>query len=422
MEGGKSMKLWNKNFIIITIGTFISITGGTAMSLALSILIFDQTSSTWLSAIYTVVSLLPSLVLPFLIAPFVDHSNPKKLIVGLDLFTGLLYLLFLFYAVQAGFHYYAYLLFSVVINCVDTVYDLSYQCLYPDLIPNEMKQKGYAVSAMVEPLATAIIAPMITIFYTFLGIEIVFLIEGVSLICAAIFESFIEYEKEIRQEKSFSLVVHFKNYKLELFEGFRYLKKEKGILNICSYAAIHNATTKGRNLMMIAYFQTSPILSTTMYSLLVSTETIGRFIGGIFNYLKCFNREKRYHIIIKLYSLIELFDGITLFMAYPIMIVLRFVIGFLGVSSSTLKEVTIQNYFDSDIRARVNGLNNIAITVGILFMQLCVGALGEIFSYSYVVLGLSVFTLCCMFISLVKNKNEVEKVYLYKMEVMNNGR
>ena len=76
------MQLWNMNFIIITIGTFISITGGTAMSLALSILIFDQTSSTWLSAIYTVISLLPNLALPFLIAPFVDHSNPKKLIVG----------------------------------------------------------------------------------------------------------------------------------------------------------------------------------------------------------------------------------------------------------------------------------------------------------------------------------------------------
>ena len=180
------MQLWNMNFIIITIGTFISITGGTAMSLALSILIFDQTSSTWLSAIYTVISLLPNLALPFLIAPFVDHSNPKKLIVGLDFFSGFLYLIFLFYVVQEGFHYYAYLMFSVIINCVDTVYDLSYQCLYPDLIPNEMKQKGYAVSAMVEPLATAIIAPTITVFYIFWGIEIVFLIEGISLICASI--------------------------------------------------------------------------------------------------------------------------------------------------------------------------------------------------------------------------------------------
>ena len=415
------MQLWNMNFIIITIGTFISITGGTAMSLALSILIFDQTSSTWLSAIYTVISLLPNLVLPFLIAPFVDHSNPKKLIVGLDFFSGFLYLIFLFYVVQEGFHYYAYLMFSVIINCVDTVYDLSYQCLYPDLIPNEMKQKGYAVSAMVEPLATAIIAPMITVFYTFWGIEIVFLIEGISLICASILESFIEYEKKIRRKKDFSFFVHLKKYKLELFEGLQYLKKERGILNICSYAAIHNATSKGRNLMMIAYFQTSPILSTTMYSFLVSAETVGRFVGGIFNYLKYFDRKKRYHIIIKLYSFIELFDGITLFVAYPIMILLRFICGFLGVSSSTLKEVAIQNYFDSDIRARVNGLNNIAITIGILLVQLCVGALGEVLSYSHVVLGLSILTFFCMFRSLVKNKSEVEKVYLYKREVIKNG-
>lgn len=385
------MSLWNKNFIIITIGTFISITGGTAMSLALSILIFDQTSSTWLSAVYTVVSLLPSLVLPFLIAPFVDHNNPKKLIVGLDFFTGSLYLVFLFYVMLEGFHYYVYLMFSIIINCVDTVYDLSYQCLYPYLIPIEMKQKGYAVSAMVEPLATAIIAPMITVFYTFWGIETVFLIEGLSLICASIFESFIDFEKEIKQEKDDSFCVYLKKYKLELFEGLRYLKKERGLLNICSYAAIHNATAKGRNLMMIAYFQTSPILSTTMYSLLVSAETLGRFVGGVFNYLKCFDKKKRYYITIKLYSLIEIFDGITLFMAYPIMILLRFICGFLGVSSSTMKEVAIQNYFDSDIRARVNGLNNIAVTLGILFIQLCVGAVGEVLPFSYVVSGLYIY-------------------------------
>ena len=63
---------------------------------------------------------------------------------------------------------------------------------------------------MVEPLATAIIAPMITVFYTFWGIEIVFLIEGISLICASILESFIEYEKKIRRKKRFFIFCTFK--------------------------------------------------------------------------------------------------------------------------------------------------------------------------------------------------------------------
>ena len=49
------------------------------------------------------------------------------------------------------------------------------------------------------------------------------------------------------------------------------------------------------------------------------------------------------------------------------------------------------------------------ITIGILLVQLCVGALGEVLSYSHVVLGLSILTFFCMFRSLVKNKSEVEK-------------
>ena len=52
-------KLWTKNFTIITLGTLISAIGDAAMALALSLVVFDQTRSTWLSGLYAAISILP---------------------------------------------------------------------------------------------------------------------------------------------------------------------------------------------------------------------------------------------------------------------------------------------------------------------------------------------------------------------------
>ena len=384
------------------------------MSLALSLVIFDKTSSTWLSGIYTAVSLIPSIILPFFLAPMIDQGNPKNLIVRIDLFTRVLYLCFLFYIKEVGFQYHAYLIFSLIISSVDAVYDLAYQCLYPELIPKGLKQKGYAVSAMVEPLAAAIVAPIIAGVYSIFGIEIVFLIEGILLITAAAFESRITYEKAVNKSKKISIRERLKVYKQELMEGLLYIKREKGIRNIYSYLAISNATTKGRNLMTMAYFQSSSLLTTAMYSLLISAETVGRFIGGLFSYIFKIPEEKKYSISIKMYMLFEMFDGILLFMTYPIMIILRFICGFIGVNTGTLREAAVQNYFDRDIRARVNGINNIVISFSMLLIQLIVGALGRYFPYPNIVLVMSIVTLICVAVFLRRNKKEVEYVYQFK--------
>ena len=51
--------LWSHDFIIITLGTLISAIGSTAMSFALSLVVFDHTSSTLMTGIFTAISLMP---------------------------------------------------------------------------------------------------------------------------------------------------------------------------------------------------------------------------------------------------------------------------------------------------------------------------------------------------------------------------
>ena len=401
-------KLWSKNFTIITLGTLISAIGDAAMALALSLVVFDQTQSTWLSGLYAAISILPGISLPILFGPIIDRANRKRLIVGLDCLMGVWYLLFLVYLRRNGFVYGAYVLFSFVSGCIGSVYSLTYQCLYPDLIPDGMAQKGYAVSGMIYPLTMTIMTPVAAFAYEKLGVEVLFLAEGLLLLTAALFESFIEYKHEKKQTAQ-----SLRQYMEDIAEGFRYLKREKGIRSIYSYMMVTNATGNANGKMVMAHFQTTSGLTTAMYGLLTSAETIGRLIGSAVHYLFNIPEEKRYALTVRVYMLFEVCDGIMLFMAYPVMLVLRFVCGFLGSQTAAIRSAAVQKYLPSDMRARVNGLFSVLASFGMMVAQLAIGALGEVLPYRWVAAMFAGFSFASILLLIVRNRKLVEPVYNY---------
>lgn len=406
----KKKTLWTKNFTIITLGTMISSIGGVAMNLGLSLVVFDQTQSTWLSGVYAAISMLPGLVLPILLGPMIDRVNRKHIIVSLDAFSGVWYLAFLWYIHRYGFVYSAYLVFSLVIGCIASVYNLAYECLYPDLIPEGFAQKGYAVSGAIYPLATTVVTPLAALVYGRWGVEVLILAEGCLLLLASAFESQIDYVHERKQDAQ-----NFAQYKADLLEGFHYLQKEKGVRSIYNYMTLSSATGNGVGMMALAYFQSSSVLTTAMYGLLSSAETIGRLIGSAVHYLFKIPEEKRYKLTVCVYALYSVCDGAMLFLAYPLMLAVRFLCGFLGSQTAAIRQAAVQNYLPADMRARVNGVFSMLVSVGMLAVQLVVGALGELLPYGMVALLLCLFTLVMMWALIVRRRRQVEPVYNRKV-------
>ncbi len=70
-------RLWTKDFSCITVATVLSAIGGEAMNLPISLLVFDQTQSTLLSALILVCGMLPDMILPILVAPLIDKGEEK---------------------------------------------------------------------------------------------------------------------------------------------------------------------------------------------------------------------------------------------------------------------------------------------------------------------------------------------------------
>ena len=75
-----------------------------------------------------------------------------------------------------------------------------------------------------------------------LGIAWICAMEGILLLTAALFEARIRYQETIGKR-----VFTLQKYKGDLMDGFRYLKKEKGIRSIYGYMAVTNASAEGIN-------------------------------------------------------------------------------------------------------------------------------------------------------------------------------
>ena len=399
--------LWTKNFTIITLGTVISAVGGVAMGFALSFVVFDHTGSTLMMALFAASSSLPGIILPVLLSPYLDNFRRKPVIVGLDYLSAVLYLLFGLYLLKHTFSLPLYLLFSLTCGSIGSVYNLAYDSLYPNLIPEGFAQKGYTVSGMLYPTVTMVMTPVASILYVKLGLGILCIGEGLLLAAAASVETQINVEEHIKPGEKFS----FHDYIRDFREGFRYLKKEKGLLRIYGYMPITQGVSQATEPLIRAWFRTAPGLNLTMYALFTTAEFIGRTVGGLVHYKFEIPPEKRFSLAYLVYVTYNIMDTVLLWLGFPLMLVNRGVCGFLGINSATLRASSVQNYLPDNMRAKVNAVFNMLYALVPTLLTLAVGALGEVMDYRLCVTLVSAAGLLPCYLIMWRGREDVKKVY-----------
>lgn len=402
----KSKKLWTKDFSCITLATVLSAIGGEAMTLPVSLLVFDETQSAFLSSLVMICGILPDVLLPIFIAPFIDKAGKKKWILGMDLMLAVVYAGMGFWVGRHTFHFLLYLLFTLTVGTISVIYRLAYASWYPDLIPRGMEQKGYAVSSTLYPTVIIVMSPIAAFLYENLTIDrIFFLVTGITL-CSVMTESLIRETKKAAAS-SYTL----RQYCTDIREGFSFLKKEKGIRNIYANMSVMQGTSNGLSIITQVYFQTQPYLGATMLGFLISSEMTGRLLGGLLQYKKEVPVNKRYPFTKAVYLIYSLADMALLFLPYPAMLANRFFCGSLGICSATIRESAVQSYLPEQMRARVNAFFNVLFAVGGVAFQFLAGALGQLIPYRAVAVLLGGMGVGSVFLFIVLPAADNRPVY-----------
>ena len=194
-EGKPRQKLWTRDFTIITLGSVVSMVGGTMTGFAISIMVLDYTGSILLYALFNICFQIPMLVCPLLAGPVLDRMSRKKVIYSLDFLSSFVFLVF-YLVMRNGWVSYPFLLGgTLLIGAIDGVYTVAYDSFYPNLITEGNYSRAYSVSSMLWPIA-AMSTPIAAMVYDRLGtVTPLFAFNAMCFFTAACFERTIRHQE-----------------------------------------------------------------------------------------------------------------------------------------------------------------------------------------------------------------------------------
>lgn len=402
-------KLWNRNFTIITIGTIVSMLGNSVSGFAISILVLDYSASTFLYALFMVVYSLPRIVLPIAAGPYLDRYSRKNMIWGLDYLSSVLYLLIFFILKFGSFNYMLFLILSLIIGSIDSIYQVAYDSLYPTLISEGNYRKAYSISSMIYPLA-AIMVPVAAFFNRKYGLEPLFLFNAFTFFIAATFETRIDVNETHIKEASV-LPKGIKGFNQTFKEGISYIISEKGLLFITIYYFINSLAFGGSGTLILPFFKSRPDLGEILYTFVMGAGVIGRLSGGLIHYIFKYPTHRKFAIALSVYISISLIEGSYLFLPYVFMLILSFINGAISVTSYNIRISATQSYVPNSHRARFNSSFQMLCTFGTITGQLAAGAAADILPFRTVIIITSAINLIGVFAVVLAGKKHIAPIY-----------
>jgi len=402
------VRLWNRNFCLVTLASALGAAGAIAGGFALSFLVFDETGSTLASALVIAVQLVPHVFVPFVAAPLMDRLPRKAFLVFGDGANAVIYVLLGLWILKFEFSYIAYLCISMLLACLQALDSLAFRSIYPELIPKGAEQKGYSVASMLYPVLQFVMAPMAALLLDTLGVPMLLISQGALSLAAAVTESFIDLDESGRKMEG---AYTFSMWKSDIKEAITYLNNEKGMLSICEYMAVTNGVAVGYAPVLVAFFRSTPGFTAAMYSLFSVAEFMGRSFGSALQYRIRIAPKRRHGFVFLVYQVYEIMDMCLLWIPYPFMLVNRAICGFLGSNSAIIREAAVQRYIPEQLRARVNAFNEMIVMAVGSVLSLTVGVLGEVVDYRVCMTICGCVSMLASWYFIWGRRRDVRKVY-----------
>lgn len=404
-------QLWTRDFSILTVGTVVSMLGNAVAGFAIGLLVLDKTDSVLLYAVFMVCYGLPRIALPMFAGPYLDRFSRKRMIYSLDFLSAVLFAVFFVLLLNDFFSYTAYLLLSMVIGSIDSVYSVAYDSFYPLLISEGNYTRAYSVSSLIYPLSSAIMVPIAGVCYKTIGLAPLFLFNAVTFLVAAIFETQIKAVEPHTGHRAGERFDHAQ-FVSDLKDGFAYLKRERGLSAVTWFFFVMMLAGSLCLTLSLPYFKgLSGVDGVMQYTFVMGANTIGRLVGGGVHYFFRYPEQKKYSIALLVYIVISVIDGAYLFFPFWAMLAFMFVEGILGVTSYNIRISSTQRYLPDAMRGRFNGLFQMLSILGTITGQLIAGIVGDALPIRPVIAVAMAVTLLAVFLIIMPNSEHVKKIY-----------
>lgn len=181
------------NLILFSMGQLVSLLGTYIYTFAISLYVLKITGSGTSFAFSILVGTIPRVLLSPIAGSLSDRVNKKKMIVGLDFFSGFVLLgllaLTMIYGIRLPFIYAA----SFILSVISTFFNNCFNTSIPGLVTDKSLMKINAYSKSIQSISQ-ILGPVLGgVVFGLISMKLFFLINGISFILSAISEMFIDF-------------------------------------------------------------------------------------------------------------------------------------------------------------------------------------------------------------------------------------
>ncbi|TFG58584.1 MAG: MFS transporter [Spirochaetales bacterium] len=224
-------KLWNRNFLLLWQGQFISSIGKQLFAMAAMLWLKTITDSGTLMGMVMTVAMLPMVVIGPIAGVIVDRWDRKRLIAWTDIAGGIavaaagavFFLLPDRLAILVG------VVFTVTVatGLLDTLSQPSISASLPLLSPAEKLEAANSINMAGLQIAVFISQGLAGLLFVLTGMPVLIMINAATYLCAGISELFIHLpHRSAEADPSIHPWLRFKKY---LMEGFRFVYHNRGM-------------------------------------------------------------------------------------------------------------------------------------------------------------------------------------------------
>lgn len=403
--------LWNKNFTYSFIGTIISAIGGIGLNLGLSVYVYGQTQSTALSAIFAALTMVPQFVLPLIVGTYIDRVHPVKVMVKNEVVLATIFILSGLYLHFTGFNYGFLLTAGFIASSLGVVSELCSSSILPKLMDRENYNRGNSIMNMIYPLANVVMTPIMMVMITRFGVPLLFVFYGLCCYVDAFIENKIDitfnFEKKEKSESTWH------TFRKDVALGFKYVYKNPAIRSVFFYFVVVMAVNSVGQVLLYPHFSNVAGLGNDKYALLASINSAGYLAGGLFLYVFTVPPTKRYLLSCFIFMYFIVADGLLFSLSFPLLIVSRFLAGFLGSQSANFRISAVQAMVPEQLRGKVNALFNVMVNLSLFLSTALIGALGETLPFVFIALGAALLQAAAFLVFFIPPKNQVKSLYNY---------
>ncbi|MBN2557215.1 MAG: MFS transporter [Clostridia bacterium] len=388
----KPMKLWNKNFILLVQGRFVSLFGSALFGIALGFWILDETGSGTLMGTIMAASALPRVLVSPFAGPFIDRWRKSRILVWADIINGIAVLAATVVIYMNLLEVWMVFIVAIVSGLASAFFAPASTAIIPELIPADKMTNAGSVNSMVNSATEILATPAGGFMYALFGAPLLFLLNGISYILSAVSEMFITGSKKIMPDASRAY-----SYWADFKAGIRYAVSHIGVRNFYLLAAFMNFMMTISLVTLMPYFQRTEFLGVERYGVAMSVFTIGMFLGGFaMALLKITNKNRFSFFFIGMIICLACL-ATSLLWGYAMILILYFIGGFTLVIVNIIIGAVLQLIIEPEQRGKFFSFAS-SISAGLTPLGMAIGGImsdsfnipGLVFTVNFIVLAVFV--------------------------------